>query len=109
MRRDLAGASDRAYASLEDTTDGKIALVLRAQHPALRARCRPAPAIPAAHVGPAPAGVVLRHAEALSVTWREPIRLHDAGPVVGSVGVQVKLRVIAPMRAKAALAAVAAD
>jgi hypothetical protein len=59
-RLTLSGVSGRAYVSLEDTTEGKIALVVRAHHSALRSRCVSASTIPSVHVHPAPAGVLLR-------------------------------------------------
>ena len=102
VRRDVAGRSEQAYISLEDTTEGRIALVVRADHPALRSRCNPAFALPTAHVRPAPAGVVLRRARALSLAWQDPIRLED-GRLVGSVAVRVRLVVVPPPRVAAAL------
>jgi Methylamine utilisation protein MauE len=92
-RRDLVDAGERAYVSLEDTTAGRIALVVRADHPALRSRCSLRSAIPTAHVVPAPAGIALRQARALSVAWELPIRLDD-GAAVGSVKVRVTLRAL---------------
>jgi Methylamine utilisation protein MauE len=86
---------ERAYASLEDTTAGKIALVVRADHPALRSRCSRGTAIRTAHVIPAPAGVLLREGRDLSLDGREPIRRVD-GSVVGSVEVRVSLRLLPP-------------
>jgi hypothetical protein len=97
-RLTLGGMSGRAYVSLEDTTEGTIALVVRAHHPVLRSRCVLAPAIPSAHVHPAPAGVVLRRARALTVSWQEPVRAGRSGPIVGSVRVRVHLRVVPPVR-----------
>lgn len=97
VSRDLVDAGERAYVSLEDTTAGKIALVVRAAHPALRSRCGLRAAIPTAHVVPAPAGVALRQLNALSVAWELPIRLDD-GAAVGSVNVRVGLRLL-PARA----------
>jgi hypothetical protein len=98
----LSGMSGRAYVSLEDTTEGRIALVVRAHHPALRSRCSPAPSIPSAHVHPAPAGVVLRRARALTVSWQEPVRAGRSGRVVGAVRIRVRLRVVPPNRLPAA-------
>lgn len=92
----LSGMSGRAYVSLEDTTEGTIALVVRAHHPAVGSRCSFAPIIPSAHVHAAPAGVVLREARALTVSWREPIRAALSGPVIGSVRIRVRLRVASP-------------
>jgi Methylamine utilisation protein MauE len=97
VTRDLVDAGERAYVSLEDTTDGKIALVVRADHPGLRSRCRPDVMIPTEHVLPAPAGVALRQSRVLSLAWDAPIRLHD-GAAVGSVEVRVSLRIL-PSRA----------
>lgn len=102
VSRDVAGRSEQAYVSLEDTTEGAIALVVRADHRALRSRCSPASALPTAHVRPAPAGVVLRRARALSLVWRDPIRLED-GHLVGSVAVRVRLVVVPPSRVAPAL------
>jgi hypothetical protein len=92
----LSGMSGRAYVSLEDTTEGRIALVVRAHHPALRSRCSPAPSIPSAHVHPAPAGVVLREARALTVGWQEPVRAAPSSALVGSIRVRIRLRVVSP-------------
>jgi hypothetical protein len=93
VSRDLVDTGERAYVSLEDTTAGKIALVVRAAHPALRSRCGVRTAIPTAHVVPAPAGVALRQSNALSLAWSAPIRRHD-GSSVGSVHVRVGLRLV---------------
>lgn len=101
VSRDLARGSREAYVSLEDTTEGDIALVVRAGHPALRSRCSPALVLPTAHIGPAPAGVLLRQARALSLAWRDPIRLED-GRLVGSVEVSVRLSVVSPTHVSAA-------
>ncbi|MGH3004450.1 MAG: hypothetical protein ACRDOS_00810 [Gaiellaceae bacterium] len=101
VSRDLARGSREAYVSLEDTTEGDIALVVRANHQALRSRCSPALALPTAHIGPAPAGVLLRQARTLSLAWRDPIRLED-GRLVGSVEVNVRLSVVSPTRVAAA-------
>lgn len=100
--RELTGGRIEAYVSLEDTTDGRIALVVRAEHPALAPRCRRTPALPTAHLRPAPAGVLLRRSRALSLSWRDPIRLRD-GQLVGSVEVRVRLVAIPPGRAAGAL------
>jgi Methylamine utilisation protein MauE len=97
VARDVVDASERAYVSLEDTIGGKIALIVSAEHPALRSRCGPGVMIPTAHVLPAPAGVALRQSRALSLAWDAPIRLHD-GAAVGSVEVRVGLRIL-PARA----------
>jgi len=97
VSRDVAGRSERAYVSLEDTTEGRIALVVRAGHPALRSRCSNAFAMPTAHVHPAPAGMVLRQARALSLAWRDPIRFED-GRLVGSAEVRVRLVAVRPTR-----------
>jgi hypothetical protein len=78
---------DRAYVSLEDAPDGRIALVVRAYLSALRPRCNSSFAIPVAHVTQAPPGVTLRGAPVLSLRWRERL---DAG----AVSVQVRLRFI---------------
>jgi hypothetical protein len=91
VRRDLVDGGERAYVSLEDTTAGRIALVVRADRPALRSRCGLRSAIPAAHVVPAPAGVALRQSNALSLAWHGRTRLHH-GAAVGSVEVRVALR-----------------
>jgi hypothetical protein len=93
VSRDLVGAGERAFVSLEDTTEGRIALVVRADHPALRSRCAPRSAIPTAHVLPAPAGIALRESRALSLAWDAPIRLQD-GSAAGSVEVRVGLRAL---------------
>jgi hypothetical protein len=90
----LSGMSGRAYVSLEDTTEGRIALVVRAHHPVLDSRCLSVPILPSAHVHPAPAGVFLREARALRVGWREPVRAEPSGPALGSVRVRVRLRVV---------------
>jgi Methylamine utilisation protein MauE len=97
-RLTLSGMSGRAYVSLEDTTEGRIAVVVRAHHPVLESRCLSAPILPSAHVQPAPAGVLLREARALTVRWREPVRAAPSGPVVGSVRVRVRLRVVPEAR-----------
>jgi hypothetical protein len=97
VSRDLVDAGERAYVSLEDTTAGRIALVVHADHPALRSRCSLRAAIPTAHVVLPPAGVALRQSNALSLAWSAPIRLHD-GSFVGSVNVRVSLRLL-PARA----------
>jgi hypothetical protein len=91
-RHDLMEAGKPAYVSLEDTTGGETALVARADHPALRARCSPGSAIPTAQVLPAPPGVVLRRARVLSLAWQEPVRLD--GRIVGSVAARVRLRIL---------------
>jgi hypothetical protein len=101
VSRVLAGAGEQAYVSLEDTTEGEIALVVRADHPALRPRCSPTFAPPTAHVRPAPAGVVLRQARTISLAWRDPIRLED-GRLVGSVEVRVRLMAFPPTLVAAA-------
>lgn len=101
VSRHLPRGSREAYVSLEDTTEGDIALVVRAGHPALRPHCSPAFALPAAHVRPAPAGVVLRQARTISLGWRDPIRLED-GRLVGSVKVRVRLTVFPPTLVAAA-------
>jgi hypothetical protein len=97
QRRSFVEAGERAYVSLEDTTEGEIALVVRADLPALRSGCAPGTAIPTAHVLPAPAGRLLRRAKTLMVSRHEPIRLDD-GSVVGAVEVHVALRSL-PSRA----------
>jgi hypothetical protein len=62
LERRLTVRADRAYVPLEDALDGRIALVVRAHLPALRAGCNAAFAVPAVHVTRAPAGVTLRRA-----------------------------------------------
>lgn len=101
VSRDRVRGSREAYVSLEDTTEGDVALVVRAAHPALRSRCSSALALPTAHIGPAPAGVLLRRARTLSLAWRDPIRLED-GRLVGSVELSVRLSVVPPTRVAAA-------
>jgi hypothetical protein len=93
VSRGPVDAGERAFVSLEDTTDGKIALVVGAHHPGLRSRCGPRSAIPTEHVLPAPAGVALRESRALSLAWDAPIRLQD-GSAVGSVEVRIGLRAL---------------
>jgi hypothetical protein len=84
----LAGRYDR----------GRIPLVVHAHHPGLDSRCLPAPILPSAHVHPAPAGVLLREARALTLRWREPVRAAPSGPVIGSVSTRIRLRVVPESR-----------
>jgi hypothetical protein len=101
VTRPVAARSEQAYVSLEDTTEGRMALVVRADHPALRSRCSPTVALPTAHVRPAPAGVLLRKAGVVSLAWRDLLRLEDGRPV-GWVEVRVRLSAVPSARPAAA-------
>lgn len=90
LHRRIVLRGDRAYVSLEDGLDGRIALVLRARLPALRPRCNTSLAIPGVHVTRAPAGATLRRAPLISLDWREQVG--GAGEVPATVSIRVRLR-----------------
>jgi hypothetical protein len=92
LERRLTVRADRAYVSLEDAHDGRIALVVHL--PALRGRCNAAFAAPAAHVTRAPAGVTLRRAPVVSLRWHERLGFGGAAAMRGAVTVHVRLRFV---------------
>jgi hypothetical protein len=94
LQRRLTVRRDRAYVSLEDSPDGKTALVVRAHLPGLRTGCNSAFAVPTAHVTRAPAGVTLRRAPVISLRWRERLGVGSVGAMRGEVTVHVRLRFV---------------
>jgi hypothetical protein len=90
----------RAYVSLEDAPDGRIALVLHAQLARLRPRCNSSVVIPSAYVTRAPAGIALRRAPLVSLSWQESVGAADAQPIRGDVSVHVRLRFISERLAR---------
>jgi hypothetical protein len=100
FHRRLTVGRGRAYVSLEDGPDGRIALVLHAQLSRLRPRCDSSVVIPTAHVTRAPAGVALRRAPVVSLSWQERVGADSAGSVRGDVAVHVRLRFISKRLAR---------
>jgi hypothetical protein len=100
FRGRLTVGSGRAYVSLEDGPDGRITLVLHAQLSRLRPRCNSSVVIPAAQVTRAPAGVALRRAPGVSLSWQERVGADGAGSVRGDVAVHVRLRFISERLAR---------
>lgn len=100
FHRRLTVRGDRAYVSLEDSPDGRIALVLHAQLRQLRPRCSSSTVVPAAYVTRAPAGVALRRAPVVSLGWQERVAADDAQTIRGGVKVQVRLRFISERLAR---------
>ena len=92
LQRPAAMRGDRAYVSLEDAPDGRIALVVHTYLFALRARCNSSFVIPLAHVARAPAGVKLRQAPVVSLGWRERVSAPHA--IRATVTVRVRLRFV---------------
>jgi hypothetical protein len=90
LHRRVVARGDRAYVSLEDGLDGRLAVVLRARLPALRPRCNDALAFPLAHETRAPAGAILRDAPLISLRWRGQVA--DAGAIPVTVTIRVRLR-----------------
>lgn len=92
LRRRGAVGGYRAYVSLEDASDGRIALVVHGRFSGPRPRCRSPFVIPPAHVTRAPAGVTLRRARVISLGWRERIGVGNA--MHGAVTIHVRLRFV---------------
>jgi hypothetical protein len=100
FHRRLTVRGGRAYVSLEDVPDGRIALVLHAQLRQLRPRCSSSTVVPAAYMTLAPAGVALRRAPLVSLGWQERVGADDAESIRGDVAVHVRLRFISERLAR---------
>lgn len=100
FHRRLTARGGRAYVSLEDAPDGRIALVLHAQLARLRPRCDSSVVIASAYVTRAPAGIALRRAPVVSLSWEESVARADAQPIQGDVSVHVRLRFVSERLAR---------
>jgi hypothetical protein len=100
FHRRLTARGGRAYVSLEDAPDGRIALVLHAQLARLRPRCDSSVVIASAYVTRAPGGIALRRAPVVSLSWEESVARADAQPIQGDVSVHVRLRFVSERLAR---------